>query len=60
MTFIDGPHALHVGGDAGDQAAAADRHEDRVDRARVLAQDLHADRALPGDHVRIVVRVHEA
>ena len=26
--------------------------EDRVDRPGVLAQDLHADRALPGDHVR--------
>ena len=42
-----------------DQAAAADRDEDRVDRARALAQDLHADRALPGDHVRIVVRMDE-
>ena len=50
---------LHVGGDAGDQPAAADRHEDRVDRPGVLAQDLHADRALPGDHVRVVVGMHE-
>ena len=25
----------------------------------MLAQDLHADRALAGDHVRIVERVHE-
>jgi hypothetical protein len=25
----------------------------------MLAQDLHADRALAGDHVRIVERMHE-
>ena len=50
---------LHVGRDAGDQPAAADRHEDRVERPGVLAQDLHADRALPGDHVRVVERVDE-
>ena len=25
----------------------------------MLAQDLHRDRALPGDHVRVVERVHE-
>ncbi len=30
--------------------------EDRVERPLVLAQDLHADGALAGDHVRIVVR----
>ena len=33
--------------------------EDRVDRPAALAQDLHADRALAGDHVGIVVRMHE-
>jgi hypothetical protein len=38
--------------------AAADRNEDRVDRARMLPQDFHADRALPGDHFRIVERMH--
>src|SRR5712672_606541 len=37
---------LEVGRDARDQAAAAHRHEHRVDRLRMLAQDLHADRAL--------------
>ena len=51
--------ALHVGGDAGDQPAAAHRDEDRVDGLRVLAQDLHADGALARDHQRIVVGVHE-
>ena len=50
---------FHVGGDAGDQAAAADGDEDGVDGAGMLAQDFHADRALAGDHVRIVERVHE-
>ncbi len=50
---------LDVSGNAGNQAAAADRHEDRMYRAGVLAQDFHADGALAGDHVRIVERVHE-
>ena len=54
-----GPHRLDVGGDAGDQPAAADGDEHRVDRALVLAQDLHRDRALAGDHVRVVEGVHE-
>ena len=54
-----GPQELDVGGDAGGEPAAADRHEDRLDRVRVLAQDLHADRALAGDHVGVVVRVDE-
>jgi hypothetical protein len=54
-----GPHRLHVGGDAGDQAAAADGDEDAVDRPGMLAQDLHADRALAGDHVRVVEGVDE-
>ncbi len=52
-------YALHVGRDAGDQAPSAHRHEDRVDRSRMLAQDLQADGALPRDHERIVVRMHE-
>ena len=38
------PQRLHVAGDAGDQPAAADRHEDRVDVAQLVAQDLVADR----------------
>ena len=34
--------------------------EDRLDVVAVpLPQDLHGDRALSGDHVRIVERVHE-
>ena len=54
-----GAHALDVRRDARDQAAAADRDEDRVERSLPLAQDLHADRALPGDDVRVVVRMNE-
>ncbi|MNZ76598.1 hypothetical protein D3C78_951110 [compost metagenome] len=48
---------LHVGGDAGDQAAATDRDEDRVQLARVLTQNLHGHGALTGDGVRIVIGV---
>ena len=54
-----GAQPLHVSGDAGNEPAAADRHENRMDRLRVLAQDLHADRALARDHVGIVVGMHE-
>ncbi|CAJ6855767.1 DEAD/DEAH box helicase [Burkholderia pseudomallei] len=41
------------------EPAAADRHEDRVNRPLMLAQDLHRDRALARDHVRIVERMDE-
>ena len=54
-----GPKGLHVGGDAGDQAAAADGDEHGADRLVALTQDLHADRALAGDHVRVVVGMDE-
>ena len=54
-----GAQVLEVGGDAGDQAAPAHRDEHRVDGAFALAQDFHADGALPRDHVRIVVGMHE-
>ena len=50
---------LHVGRDAGDEAAAADRHEDRVEIALMLAQHLDRNRALARDHVRIVERMDE-
>src|SRR5215470_8792507 len=40
-------------------AAAADRNEDGVDRRCALAQDLRRDRALPGDHLRVVVGMNE-
>ena len=54
-----GPHRLDVRRHAGDQPAAADGHEHGVDRALVLAQDLHGDGALAGDHVGVVEGVDE-
>ena len=43
--------------DAGDQPATTDRHAQAVD-LRLLRKHLERDRALPGDHVEVVVRVH--
>ncbi|MNN37943.1 hypothetical protein D3C81_1519130 [compost metagenome] len=54
-----GAQVLHVRGDPCHQATAPDRHEDGIQRTRLLAEDLHAHRALPGDHVRIIVWRHE-
>ncbi len=51
---------LDVDGDTGDQAAAADRHEDRMQVAGVLLENLETDRSLAGDHIGVVVGVHEA
>ncbi|CAM3335957.1 hypothetical protein PSFL111601_19890 [Pseudomonas floridensis] len=48
---------FHVGRDTRDQPAAAYRHEDGVQPARLLAQDFHRHRTLPGDGVGVVVRV---
>lgn len=42
----------------GGQAAAADRHEDPI-QMRVLLQQLHRQRALPGNHRRMIERRHE-
>ena len=42
----------------GGQAAAADRHHDRA-HLRALLDDLQADRALAGDHVRVLERMDE-
>jgi hypothetical protein len=50
---------LDIGGDARDQPAAADGDKNRIDRSGMLRQDLHADGALAGDHLRIVVWMHE-
>ena len=43
--------------DAGDQPAAADRHDDDVDLGPV-ADDLEAERALAGDELQVVERMH--
>ncbi|MNM97621.1 hypothetical protein D3C81_1101310 [compost metagenome] len=50
------PQVFDVGGDTRDQPAAAHRHEDRLQRPLVLAQDFHGHRALPRDHLRVVER----
>ncbi len=51
---------FRIGGDSGDQTAAAHGNENRVDViAVVLTQDLHGDGALPGDHIWVVEGVHE-
>ena len=55
-----GPEAFHVGGNAGDQAAAAHRHIDGIRRRRALAQDLQGDGALAGDHIGVIKGVDEA
>ena len=52
-------HRLHVRGDARQQPAAADGHEDGAQVARTLPHDLVADGPLPGNHQRIIERVDE-
>ena len=54
-----GPQELGIDGDARGEPAAPDRHEHRLERIGMLAQDLHADGALPGDDVGIVIGVDE-
>ena len=50
--------ALATAAMPGDQPAAADAGDDRA-HVRALLQDLQPDRALTGDHVRVVERVDE-
>ena len=45
-------------GDAGQQSAAAERRDDRVDVGQVF-EDLQRDGAVPGDEAVVVERVHE-
>ena len=52
-------HVFEIGGDTGDEAAAADRNEHGIDVAARLPRDLHADRALSGDDVRVIERMDE-
>ena len=54
-----GPHLFDVSSDPGNQPTPADCHENRVDWLAVLPQDLHADRALPRNDIRIIERVHK-
>ncbi len=52
--------ALDVSGNAGDQSASAHRHENGMNRPRMLAQDLHAYGALARDDLRVVIGVDES
>ena len=54
-----GAQPLDVGGDTADEPSTADRDEDGVDRLAQLAQNLHCDGPLAGNHVGIVVGMHE-
>ena len=55
-----GPECLHRDCDARDQAAAADRDDDRVERVRLgLVEELEADGALARDDERVVERGDE-
>ncbi len=50
---------LHGERDTGNQTSATDRHEDGMYVVLVLTQDFQSDRALPGDHLRIVIGMDE-
>ena len=54
MSRLDRPRRNRV---AGDQPAAADRDHQHVEVRRLL-QHFERDGALPGDHMRIVIRMH--
>ena len=59
MILTSGMQRLDVAGDAGDESAAADRHEHRRQPVLAVTQNLGADGSLSGDDERIVERVNE-
>ena len=54
-----GAHRLDVVRHTGYQSATANRDEDRVQRPLVLAQQLHGDGALSGDHFGVIKWVNK-
>ncbi len=50
---------LEIDGHTGNQAAAADRDEHRIHIGGDLTQHFLGYRALSGDHLRVVVGMHE-
>ena len=54
-----GPKHLEVTGNAGDETAAANRHEHGEGPILAVLQDLRADRPLPCNDERIVERMDE-
>ena len=55
---VCGRSAARHGGDAGEQTAAAERRDDRVDVGQIL-EDLERDRPVAGDEPVVVERMHE-
>ena len=55
---MSGRRALAATAMPGDEPAAADGHHERLELG-VVREQLEGDRALPGDHGRVVVGVHE-
>ena len=55
--FDLGAHRFDVVGHPRNQAAAANSHKHRMQRPLVLAQHFHGNRALAGNHIRVVKRV---
>jgi len=51
--------ALDISGYATDEAASANGHKHRVNVIGLLAQNLHGNRALAGDDIGVVKRMHE-
>jgi hypothetical protein len=54
-----GTQKFDIGRDAGGEATAADWHENRLDRVRMLMQDFNANSALPSNHIAIIIGVDE-
>ena len=54
-----GAHGLDVVGHASNQPAAANGDKHGIERALVLAQQLHGDGALAGNHLGVVKRVNK-
>ncbi|KPB92289.1 Uncharacterized protein AC502_5511 [Pseudomonas syringae pv. maculicola] len=51
------PQVFHVRCNPCNQAAATDRHKDRVQLPRLLTEDFHRHSALPGNGVGVVIRM---
>ena len=54
-----GAHRFDVVGHARDQAAAANSHKHGIERALVLTQHFHGNRALTGNDIRVIKGVHK-
>ena len=57
--FCSRAQALDIGRHPGNQPATTHRTENRIHRRGMLAQHFHGQRALAGNHLGIIVRMHE-